>query len=107
MTDWNRRDLDRILSHYDPTVTLTSPAAKGFGAPSGTVSGLPALADYFSAGLAANEDLAFESDVVFAGVRGLTVVYRNHRQQRCAETMLVGDDGRIQAAHVHYAPAPR
>lgn len=106
ITDWNRHDLKQILSHYSPTATLASPVAQRFGVRGGTVIGRSALADYFGAGLAAAKDLAFESEVVLAGVGGLTVVYRNHRQQRCAETMFFGDDGRIHTAHAHYAPAP-
>lgn len=104
VADWNSGDLDRILEHYDEAVQLTSATARRLGASTtGTVTGRAALAAYFRTGLDRAPDLSFDLLAVFAGIGGLTVVYRNHVRQLCAETMLV-TDGVVHTAHVHYAP---
>ena len=65
---WNARDIDRILAHYAPSVTLTSPAAAQLlNDPSGTVTGLPALRDYFQRGLEAFPNFHFELIEVLPG----------------------------------------
>ena len=105
LRDWNNHDLDRILDHYDDDVRFTSPMVRHLGAsPSGTLHGRAAVAAYFRAGLDVAEDLAFDLVAVLAGSGGLTVLYRNHRHQLCAETMLL-TGVRIHTAHVHYQPA--
>ena len=58
---WNSRDIDEIMSHYDPNVVLVSPvAAKILSDPSGTVKGKEALRKYFRRGLEAYPNLKFE-----------------------------------------------
>jgi ketosteroid isomerase-like protein len=45
---WNSHDQEAIRSHYDPNVVLIFPvAAKNLGDPSGIVSGIAALRNYF------------------------------------------------------------
>lgn len=76
---WNAHDLDAIMSHYSPEVTLTSPvAAKRFNDPSGTVKGIESLRNYFELGLKAYPALHFELTDVMWGITSAVLYYRNH-----------------------------
>jgi ketosteroid isomerase-like protein len=102
---WNSHDLDRILAHWNDDCVFTSPlVARLMGDPSGTVSGKQALRAYWARGLAAYPDLHFELDTVFHGHDSVVLGYRNHRGQRCAECIRIGDDGRAMQGVAHYAP---
>lgn len=58
---WNVHDLDEVASQYAEDVALVSPvAAKLLDSPSGTVTGKEALRAYFTRGLEASPDFAFE-----------------------------------------------
>jgi len=54
---WNGHDLERILSHYDDEVLLTSPVALKLLNGEGTVRSKAALRDYFLRGLQAFPNL--------------------------------------------------
>jgi len=101
---WNSHDLDRILAHYAPTITLTSPAAaKLLNDPSGTVTGLAALRDYFRRGLEAFPNLRFELLDVFAGLASLVLVFKNQRGTRTAEFMELDSQGKIIRVLANYS----
>jgi hypothetical protein len=64
---WNARDLEAVMSHYDPAVRFISPRArqaydktKGtnsqVGSPDGTIVGVDALRLYFAAGIQVSGD---------------------------------------------------
>lgn len=90
---WNAHDLDRIMSHYDDAVVLTSPvAAERLGRADGTVRGTADLRAYFAGGLQAYPTLRFDLEHVFWGVRSVVLSYANQRGTRTAELMeLAGD----------------
>ena len=76
---WNSHDLEAILSHYGPNVVLISPvAAKILGGPSGTVSGIAALRNYFKKGLELFPELPFELFGVMFGLSSIILCYKNH-----------------------------
>jgi hypothetical protein len=83
---WNARDLDAILGHYADDIVFLSPYAERVIG-TGRVEGLAALRSYWRKGLDANPDLRFEFESVLSGWGALTILYRNHRQQRVAETV--------------------
>jgi hypothetical protein len=101
---WNAHDLDRILEHYAPGVTLTSPAAaKLLNDRVGTVSGLPALRDYFQRGLEAFPSLHFELVEVLAGISSVVLLFRNQRGTHTAEFMEFDAEGKIIRVVAHYS----
>ncbi|HTZ49393.1 MAG TPA: nuclear transport factor 2 family protein [Verrucomicrobiae bacterium] len=96
---WNSHDLDVILSHYAPTVTLTSPVvAQLLNQPSGTLEGKDSLRNYFSRGLAAFPQLKFELHDVLVGLSSIVLYYTNHKGTRTAEFMEL--DANLQVIRV-------
>jgi len=86
---WNSHDLDRILAHYAPDAVVTTPmAAVRVPQSDGVVRGHDALRAYWGPALAAMTDLHFELDEAMPTVDGVTILYRNQRGQRVAETVL-------------------
>jgi hypothetical protein len=101
---WNSHDLDRILSHYDPQVVLTSPvAARLLGDPAGKVAGIGALEAYFRKGLEVFPNLAFQLLGVLNGLSSVVLQYRNQNGKTCGEYMEFGPDGKVVRVVAHYA----
>ena len=101
---WNTHDLDGVLSHYSPTVRFSSPVALDRVPGSrGVLEGVEALREYWGPALEAMPDLHFELEDVLDAVGGCTIIYRNQRGQRVAETMLFGPDGKIAYGLAAYA----
>lgn len=99
---WNSRDLDRVLSHYSSAVVFLSPLAeRRLG--SGRVAGLQALRAYWGPALEASPDLKFELETVLSGASSLTILYRNQRDQRVAETMEFDAQRRVIRSYACYA----
>ena len=94
LSAWNGHDLNRILSHYSPEIVFLSPIAQQ-RVGNGRVTGIPALRSYWAQALAAQPDLKFELAEVLVGHECLTIVYRNHRGTRVAETFEFGPDGKV------------
>ncbi|MGG7568561.1 nuclear transport factor 2 family protein [Rhodovulum sp. DZ06] len=94
---WNAHDLPLILSHYAPGVVFRSRKAIPLTG-AGEVRGRDALAAYWGAALAAQPDLRFEVETVYAGHDVLVIAYRNHRGVRAAETLLFDAEGLVAEA---------
>ena len=104
---FNSHDLDRIMSHYDEDVELTSPTAvRLLGDPSGTVRGKAALRAYFEKGLAAYPDLHFELRELFVGVDSVAVCFGNDRGVLVNEVMTLRVDGKVTRVLVLHAIGP-
>jgi ketosteroid isomerase-like protein len=100
---WNARDLERILSHYSPEIVFTSPfAAQVVPESHGVIRGIDALRSYWSAGLERNPDLHFDLVQVLETCDGVTILYRNHRDQFVAETLLFGSEGLVTLGFAAY-----
>lgn len=101
--DWNRHDLEAILSHYADSIEFTSPfIVKLLGNPTGTIQGKLALRNYFERGLAAYPQLKFELITVLAGVNSLVVHYHSVNQLQAAEFMTFDQAGLVSHAKAHY-----
>ena len=99
---WNAHDLERILSHYAPSIVFLSPRAQEI-IRNGRVEGLPMLRDYWKTALDKSPDLRFEMIDKFIGYSSLTIVYRNHRGQKAAETFEFGQDGKVVRSFACYS----
>lgn len=100
---WNSHDLDRIMSHYDDAVVLTSPLARQrLGVADGTVRGTRDLRAYFQGGLAAHPGLHFELERVFWGVASVVLVYANQRGTHTAEGMELSAAGKVTRVVANY-----
>lgn len=103
---WNSHDLDRILSHYDEDVHLTSPRVRVvLGTDDGSVRGKSALRRYFSNGLQLLPDLNFTLERVYSGVNSVLVEFRRSDGAEGAELMEFGESGRIRRVIAHYVTA--
>ncbi len=100
---WNAHDLDRIMSHYEDHVTLTSPvAARLLAIADGRVTGEVNLRAYFERGLAAFPDLTFHLEDVLWGLNSVVLYYTNQRGSRTAEFMELGAGGKVARVIAHY-----
>jgi predicted ester cyclase len=101
---WNTHDLDRILTHYDDAVELTSPvAAQLLGTPDGKVVGKANLRSYFQRGLRAYPDLHFELEDVLWGLNSVVLYYINQKKTRTAEFMELSPTGKVTRVVANYS----
>lgn len=99
---WNSHELERILAHYSPDVTLVSPVAlKRLG--NATVQGKAALHDYFRAGLEAYPDFRFTLHDTFWGVDTIALLYSSSfRTAQTVEVMQLAPDGLVVRVWANY-----
>ena len=101
---WNVHDLEQILAHYAEDVEVTTPRAEVVvPESSGVVRGKAALRVYWAIALERAPNLHFDLEDVLTTVGGVTLLYRNHRRERAAETCLFGPDGRVTRSWVAYS----
>lgn len=78
ISQWNERDVEAVLAHYEDGVVFTSPRAlKVVPETAGTVRGKDALRRYWILALDRNPDLHFELVGVYAGIETIVIHYRN------------------------------
>jgi ketosteroid isomerase-like protein len=101
---WNSHDLDAILSHYAPNVTLTSPVvAQLLNLPHATIEGKDALRGYFSRGLAAFPQLQFQLLDTLFGVSSIVLHYINHKGTKTAEFMELDAHHKVTRVVANYS----
>jgi hypothetical protein len=103
-TAWNAHDLDAIMTHYEDTVELTSPAAAQLlGMPDGKIVGKANLRAYFQRGLDAYPELHFHLEDVLWGLNSLVLYYTNQKATRTAEFMELSADGKVARVVANYS----
>lgn len=104
---WNAHDLDRVLAHYCEDAIVRSPlAAWRIPESGGIVRGHAALRTYWGSALGPGSELHFDLVEVLPTVDGVTILYRNHRGQRVAETVVWDRHGLVHTAVVAYSGRP-
>jgi len=100
---WNARDIDGIVELYAEDIEFSSPyiAALGF-AHDGVIHGRAMLRAYIERALERAPALTFTPEALLVGARGHTLVYRNHRGERVAETHEVDSSGLVLRADATY-----
>lgn len=103
---WNARDLEGILELYAEDIEFSSPyiAALGFSH-DGVIHGKPMLRAYFERALDRAPALTFAPEALLVGARGHTLIYRNHRGERAAETHEMDGVGLVIRADATYETA--
>jgi hypothetical protein len=96
VTAWNAHDLDAVMSHYEDSVELTSPAAAQIlGTADGKVLGNVNLRAYFQRGLEAYPQLQFHLEDVLWGIGSMVLYYTNQKETRTAEFMELSARGKV------------
>jgi len=103
---WNARNLDAILALYAEDIEFSSPyiAALGFSH-DGVIHGKTMLRAYVERALERAPQLTFTPEALLVGARGHTLIYRNHRGERAAETHEMDSVGLVIRADATYDTA--
>jgi len=103
IASWNSHDLDRIMTHYEDAIELTSPvAAQLLGTPDGKVAGKANLRAYFQRGLEAYPDLHFQLEDVLWGINSVLLYYANQKGTRVGEFMELAANGKLARVVANY-----
>ena len=98
---WNSHDLDRVVSHYEEDVVLTSPRIKLIlGKDDATIRGKSALRDYMGMALKRVPDLRFTLDRTFNSV---VLEFHTNDGRHGAEFMEFGRNGLVSRVSATYA----
>ena len=99
---WNTGDLDVIMEHYAPMVSLSSPTVvERWGLEDGWLHGWDALRNHFAHGLD-QPKLSFTLEDVRQGHGVLTIVYRRETGALVSECMELDDKDRARRVVVSY-----
>lgn len=102
ISDWNKRDLDAILSHYTEDCVLYSPRiVERYGRADGCLRGKKEARDYFAAALK-KPDLSFELVDVLCGINAMTVLFRRENGTLVGDCEELDVDGRIRRMFACY-----
>jgi hypothetical protein len=109
IADWNARDLDAVLLHFEDDVVFTSPRALAVVGVA-TVRGKAALRDYWTRALASIGALSFRLERVSwdPAASELAIFYEREvdgRRDRAAEVLRFGASGRVVEAEVFHGVA--
>jgi hypothetical protein len=100
---WNAHDLDRLMSHYEDAVELTSPVASQLlGTSDGKVVGTANLRAYFRRGLEAYPELQFHLVDVLWGINSVVLYYTNQKGTHTAEFMELSANGKVARVVANY-----
>jgi hypothetical protein len=101
---WNSHDLDRVVSHYEEDVVLTSPRIKLIlGKEDATIRGKSALRDYMGMALKRVPDLRFTLDRAFSGINSVVLEFHTNDGRHGAEFMEFGRNGLVSRVSATYA----
>jgi predicted ester cyclase len=101
---WNAHDLDLIMTHYEDSIELTSPAAAQLlGMSDGKVVGKANLRAYFQRGLEIYPELHFRLEDVLWGVNSLVLYYTNQKGTHTAEFMELSAIGKVVRVVANYS----
>jgi hypothetical protein len=97
ISDWNRKDVEAVLSHFSESVLFTSPRAKGIVGTS-RVERKSSLREYWTKAIDRIQTIHFTLDYVISDADRIGIVYIAEiegRRMRCVEFMVFGDDGLV------------
>jgi len=97
ISDWNRKDVEAVLSHFSESVIFTSPRAIAV-AGSPRVNGKSQLREYWTKAISRIQTMHFTLDCVIGDHRRIGIVYVseiNGKKMRSVEFLAFDDDGLI------------
>ena len=107
ISDWNRKDLEAVLSHFSESVVFKSARAQAVvGEP--LVAGKSSLREYWMKAIARIQTIRFTLDHVISEGNRLGIVYVaeiDGKKMRAVEFLAFGDDGLIREGEAMYGIA--
>jgi ketosteroid isomerase-like protein len=104
ISDWNRKDVEAVLSHFSEGVVFTSPRAKAiFGSPK--VEGKPGLREYWTTAISRIQTVRFTLDYVISEGDRIGIVYVaeiDGKRLRAVEFLTFGEDGMVREGEGMY-----
>lgn len=98
ISDWNRKDVEAVLSHFSEDVVFTSSRAKAvLGSPK--VAGKSRLREYWTAAIARIQTIRFTLDYVIGDRDRMGIVYIaeiDGKRMRAVEFLIFDDDGMVR-----------
>ena len=98
ISEWNRKDVEAVLSHFSESVVFTSPRAKAIVG-SSRVEGKSSLREYWRKAIDRIQTIHLTLDYVISDGDRVSIVYIaeiDGRRMRCVEFMFFGDDGLVR-----------
>jgi len=98
ISEWNRKDVEAVLSHFSESVVFTSARAKATVGTS-RVDGKSRLREYWTKAIDRIQTIHFTLDYVIRDGDRIGLVYIaeiDGRRMRCVEFMVFGDDGLVR-----------
>jgi len=104
ISNWNRKDVEAVLSHFSENVVFTSAKAK---AVLGTarVEGKSRLREYWSTAIGRIQTIRFTLDHVIGDGDRIGIIYTadiDGRRTRAVEFLKFGDDGLVREGEAMY-----
>lgn len=104
ISDWNRRDVEAVLSHFSEGVVFTSSRAKAIlGSP--RVEGKSRLREYWTTAINQIQTIRFTLNYVVRGANRMVVVYIaeiDGKRLSAAEFLRLGEDGLVREGEAMY-----
>lgn len=101
---WNAHDLDKIMSHYAPTIEHSSPfIARYHTDPKAkSLRGIAVVREYFGKALERNPTLAFIPKEITIGMESVILVYNRMTGDLAAEIFIFDSAGKVVRSISHY-----
>ena len=97
ISDWNRKDVEAVLSHFSENVVFASARAKAvLGSP--RVEGKSKLREYWTIAISRIQTICFTLDHVIGEANRIGIVYVaeiDGKQMRSVEFLKFGEDGLV------------
>jgi ketosteroid isomerase-like protein len=100
VSEWNRKDVEAMLTHFSDDVVFTSPRAQAIVG-SSRVEGKARLREYWTRAISRVQTIHFALDQVISDGDRMGIVYIaeiDGRRMRAVEFLKFGDDGLIHEA---------
>jgi ketosteroid isomerase-like protein len=104
ISDWNRRDVEAVLSHFSETVVFTSARAKAIlGSP--RVDGKSKLREYWTTAMSQIRTIRFTLNYVIREADRMAIIYIaeiDGKRLRAVEFLTFGEDGLVREGEAMY-----
>jgi ketosteroid isomerase-like protein len=108
ISDWNRKDVEAVLSHFSESVVFTSSRAKAIlGSP--RVEGKSQLREYWTTAISRIQTIRFTLNYLIHETDRLAIVYIaeiDGKKLSAVEFLAFGEDGLVREGEAMYGAEP-